>query len=146
MKCPLGHGELRAESHAGIAVEVCPSCGGEWLDHDDLQSLEKLVVNDPVVLSGMIEYQRHESERACPVCSKTMYGFDYRANPLEIDACPQGHGYWLDGGEEAEVKDLILRRARDLNRAASAESSFGSFLSGIRGQFGGRGRGNGRRY
>jgi Zn-finger nucleic acid-binding protein len=116
------------------------------LHHEDLQPLESVVVSDAGVLSGMIEYQPHESERHCPVCATTMCGFDYRGNPLELDACPDGHGYWLDGGEEARVKDLILQRARDLHRAANAEASFGSFLSGIRAKFGGRGRGSGLRF
>ena len=145
MNCPLGHGALHPETHSGIEVSVCTECGGEWLERGDLPALEKLVVKDAVVLSGMIEYQAHESDRACPVCAKRMYEFDYRANPLEIDACADGHGYWLDAGEEARVKDLILQRARDLHRAAGAEVSFGSFLSTVRSQFGGRGRGRGLR-
>jgi Zn-finger nucleic acid-binding protein len=146
VNCPLGHGELRTETHSGVDVQACAVCGGEWLHHDDLQTIEKAVVTDAVVLSGMVEYQPHETERRCPVCDRAMYEFDYRGNPLEIDACANGHGYWLDGGEEARVKDFILQRAHDLHRAASAEASFGSFLSGMRSQFGGRGRGRGLRF
>ena len=145
MNCPLGHGPLHPENHSNVEVHACGECGGEWLERNSLQALEKLAVNDAVVLSGMIEYLAHEGGRACPVCGKRMYEFDYRANPLEIDACGEGHGYWLDAGEEARVKDLILQRARDLHRAAGAEASFGHFLSGIRSQFGGRGRGGGLR-
>ncbi len=145
MDCPLGHGALHPENHSGVEVGACATCGGEWIQRADLQALERLAVKDAVVLSGMVEYQAHESGRACPVCGSLMYSFDYRANPLEIEACPAGHGYWLDAGEEARVRDLILQRARDLHRAAGAEASFGSFLSGIRSQFGGRGRNRGLR-
>jgi Zn-finger nucleic acid-binding protein len=140
MLCPLGHGELHPETHGGLDLQACSQCGGSWLVHSELQDLEARVASDPVVLSGMIEYQPHPSERRCPVCDKTMYEFDYRANPLEIDACPDGHGYWLDGGEEARVRQLILQRARDLHRTASAEASFGAFIGGLRKQLGGRGR------
>ena len=147
MDCPLGHGELQPDTHAGIEVQLCPVCGGEWLRRSDLEEIEKLAVRDAVVLSGMVEYQPHEGSRPCPVCGKRMYEFDYRANPLEIDACGDGHGYWLDAGEEASVKDLILQRARDLHRSVGAEASFGSFMSNVRSKFGGgRGRSGGLRY
>ena len=128
MNCPLGHGELHREAHSEVTVDVCAQCGGEWLDHDELAAFEAAAVSDRSVLAGMVEYQPHPGERRCPICDKPMYEFDYRANPLEIDACPDGHGYWLDGGEETRVRDLILQRARDLHRAASAEDSFGAFI------------------
>jgi Zn-finger nucleic acid-binding protein len=140
MDCPRGHGQLHAETHSGIDVDACAVCGGEWLDHDELQAIEATTVTDSFVLSGMIEYQPHDSELRCPVCQGSMYGFDYRANPLQLDACGQGHGYWLDGSEESRVRELIRQRARDLHRAATAEGSFGSFLNHLRGQMGGRGR------
>jgi Zn-finger nucleic acid-binding protein len=139
LTCPLGHGDLHTESHLELEVAVCEECGGEWLHHDELEALESATVHDATVIAGMREYSPHESDRRCPVCQAKLYEFDYRANPLELDACPQGHGYWLDGGEEARVRDLILQRARDLHRAAGAEESFGQFMTGIRGKLGGRG-------
>jgi len=140
MDCPLGHGELHPDVREGVEVEMCVECGGEWLDPNELEAIEAATVSDPVVLSGMVEYQPYAGERPCPVCKKSMYGFDYRANPLQIDACPDGHGYWLDDGEATRVRELIRQRARDLNRAARAEGSFGSFLAGMRSQLGGKGR------
>ena len=44
-----------------------------------------------------------------PECGGEMYEFDYGGNALEIDACAQGHGYWLDGA-----------------RSRGCESSFGN--------------------
>lgn len=140
MNCPLGHGPLQPEQRLGLDVEVCATCGGEWLDRHELGALEAVRVRDPFVLRGMIEYQPHPAGRDCPVCLKAMYEFDYRGNPLQLDACPDGDGYWLDGGEGRRVGDLIQQRARDLDRAASAEASFGSFINKLRGQLGGRGR------
>jgi Zn-finger nucleic acid-binding protein len=140
MNCPLGHGPLRTETHDGIEVDACPACGGEWLDHEEFPAIEAVAMRDEDVRKGMIEYMPRESERACPRCDGPMHEFDYRGNPLQLDACAAGHGYWLDGGEEARVKELIRQRARDLHRAASAESSFADFLSSLRGQLGGRRR------
>jgi len=119
-------------------MSVCAACGGEWLAHESLHALEAAVVRDAVVLSGMIEYQPHSSVLACPVFEKAMYGFDYRGNSLEIDACGEGHGYWLDGGEEERLQALVRQRARDLHRASLAEATFGGFLDKMRSQFGGR--------
>jgi Zn-finger nucleic acid-binding protein len=138
MECPLGHGPLTPESHAGLSVQACAQCGGEWLERDALAVVEASAVSDRSVLAGMVEYQPHASDRHCPQCGKEMYEFDYRANPLELDACPDGHGYWLDGGEEARVRDLIIQRARDLNRSASAQESFGAFMSSMRAKLGGK--------
>jgi Zn-finger nucleic acid-binding protein len=140
MLCPLGHGELQPETRVGLAVHVCPSCQGEWLRHEDLTALEGTAVRDAVVLSGTLEYQPHGSERSCPVCAEAMYEFDYRGNPLELDACPNSHGYWLDAGEDDRVRGLIRQRARDLHRAATAQASFGVFLKGLQQQVSNRTR------
>jgi Zn-finger nucleic acid-binding protein len=139
MNCPLGHGELQPETRADIAVESCAVCGGEWLARDALASIEASAVSDSNALAGMVEYQPNETKLPCPVCAKPMYEFDYRGNPLQLNACELGHGYWLDGGEESQVRELMRRRAQDLHRSAAAEGSFGSFINSIRGQLGGRG-------
>jgi Zn-finger nucleic acid-binding protein len=139
MNCPLGHGALQPETHGAIEVQACSNCGGEWLAHETFAGLEASAVADSTVLAGMVEYQPNQSDLPCPVCEKPMYEFDYRGNPLELNACELGHGYWLDGGEESRVRELMRQRARDLHRSAAAEGSFGSFLNGIRGQLGGRG-------
>ena len=139
MNCPLGHGALHPETHVEISVDACEVCGGEWLAHEVLKAIETAVVSDSTVLSGMVEYQPNETKLPCPVCQKPMYEFDYRGNPLQLNACEVGHGYWLDGGEESQVRELMRQRARDLHRSAAAEGSFGSFITSIRGQLGGKG-------
>jgi len=142
MDCPRGHGVLISERLDGFEVEACSTCGGKWLDSHELAELEAAAVNDADALRGMVEYSRNLGEMRCPSCQQRMLEFNYRANPLQLDACPEGHGYWLDGGEEQRVRELIRQRSRDLQRAASAESSFSSFLKGMRGKSS-RGRGAG---
>jgi hypothetical protein len=61
-----------------------------------------------------------------------MRAFNYRAYSLELDTCPDEHGYWLDAGEEGRVRDIINDRVRGLDRAASAEAAWGSFLNGLK--------------
>ncbi|MGI8925257.1 MAG: zf-TFIIB domain-containing protein [Tepidiformaceae bacterium] len=146
MQCPHGHGELNVEHHQAIEVDHCPVCNGRWLDHHELDQLEATGAPDPGDRRGMIEYSKRASTLNCPACGKRMTAFNYRANALELDFCDDEHGYWLDGGEEGRVRDLIEERVRDLYRAASAEQSWGEFLGGLR-NVGSkmRGRGRGRR-
>ncbi|HET9476765.1 MAG TPA: zf-TFIIB domain-containing protein, partial [Dehalococcoidia bacterium] len=69
----------------------------------------------------------------CPTCGKRMTTFNYRAYNLELDVCPEDHGYWLDAGEDGRVRDIIEERVRGLARAAGAEAAWGGFLSRLRG-------------
>lgn len=132
MDCPRGHGALIVEHHAGIEVDRCGECSGRWLDAHELDALEATAA-DPGARRGMVEYAKRPSDLRCPACSKRMVAFNYRANNLELDTCPDEHGYWLDAGESERVRDLIQQRVRDLDRAASAEASWGGFLGKLRG-------------
>lgn len=133
MLCPRCQVELAIEHHDGIEVDHCTGCNGRWLDHHELDLLEARTAPDPSSRAGMIQYAQRDSELNCPVCGKQMVAFNYRANPLELDTCEDEHGFWLDAGEEGRVADLIEDRVRGLNRAASAEEAWGSFLSGMGG-------------
>ena len=54
-----------------------------------------------------------------------MMEFNYRANDLAIDACPNGHGFWLDNGEDKRIKLLLEQRVKDLGRSNKAEKLWG---------------------
>jgi Zn-finger nucleic acid-binding protein len=114
-----------------IEVDHCPQCNGRWLDHHELEHLEATVA-DEGQRSGMIDYAKKDSEMLCPVCSKKMVAFNYRAYNLELDTCEDQHGYWLDAGEEGRVRDVMKERVEGLSRAANAEESWGKFLGGMR--------------
>ena len=130
MDCPRCHVPLKVEHHAGIEVDHCMQCNGRWLDHHELDELEARSAPDEDTRRGMVEYSKRESELKCPVCSKQMFAFNYRANPLELDTCEDQHGWWLDAGEEGRVSDLIEERVKGLARASDAEAAWGSFLRG----------------
>jgi Zn-finger nucleic acid-binding protein len=148
MQCPRDHTPLIEEHTHGIEVDHCPRCNGRWLDHHELDQLEATKAKDADHRTGMIEYSRRESDLNCPVCGEPMVAFNYRAYNLELDTCEQEHGFWLDAGEEGQVRDIIDDRVRGRNRAAKAEQAWGDFLDGVgggmwdnvRGFFGGRRR------
>ena len=134
MQCPRCHADLVVEQeYHGIEVDRCPSCEGRWLDHDELDLLEATVPSTSEERRATIKYAERQSELSCPRCGKTMTAFNYRAYNLELDACEDGHGWWLDAGEEARVREIIQERVRGLARAVSAEAAWGHFLGGLRG-------------
>jgi len=132
MKCPRCQADLVSEQeYHGIVVERCPSCEGRWLDLDELDQLEATVPSTAQERRATIRYSERRSELCCPVCGKEMTTFSYRAYSLELDACDD-HGYWLDGGEEARVREIIAERVHGLARSAAAEQSWAGFLGGLR--------------
>lgn len=133
VNCPRDGAELRVEELRGIQVDRCPECNGRWLDREELGQLEATVTSTEEQRVATIEYSNRESELSCPNCGVLMSTFNYRAYSLELDACREGHGYWLDSGEEGRVRDIIEERVKGLERAATAEASWDKFLDGIRG-------------
>ena len=95
---------------------------------------------------GTVEFAKHVSDLACPTCEQTMHAFNYRAYNLELDACSEGHGFWLDDGEAVRVREIMKERVRGLSRAAGAQTAWvrakggpgGGVLGQIKGLFGGR--------
>jgi Zn-finger nucleic acid-binding protein len=131
MLCPRDNTDLLIEHHQGIEVDHCPTCNGRWLDQEELGHLEATVASDDE-RSGTIEYSKRAGELKCPKCQKTMRAFNYRAVNLEIDTCEDGHGFWLDAGEEGKVRDVMEDRVRGLARSATAEQAWGDFLGRLR--------------
>jgi Zn-finger nucleic acid-binding protein len=134
VNCPRDNAELVVDQEHGIEVDRCPACNGRWLDHDELDRLEATVPSTEEQRLATIEYARRESELGCPRCSKPMRAFNYRAYDLELDACEDQHGFWLDAGEESRVRDIVKERVRGLKRASRMESGWGRFLDGLRGR------------
>jgi Zn-finger nucleic acid-binding protein len=141
MLCPRDNTELTVEHKDGIEVDHCETCNGRWLDPDELDLLEATVPSTPEERRATVQYARRNSELKCPVCSRQMTAFNYRAYDLEIDTCPDEHGFWLDAGENGRVRDIIAERVRDLERSANAEAGWRNFLGGMRNM---RRRGGGR--
>ena len=120
---------LVTERDYGFEVDRCPECNGRWLDYDELDQLEASTGATEAERRATIEYGERPSDLECPVCGK---------RNLELDECGEGHGYWLDAGEEGRVRDIVNERVRGLERSASAEAAWGRFLGGLK-----RGRGGG---
>ena len=121
--CPRDRTQLETVSEHGIQIDRCPTCRGAWYDYEELAELEATVADEDQRL-GTIEYAKHMSTLACPACEQVMHAFNYRAYNLELDACAEGHGFWLDGGESERVREIMKERIRGLQRAAGAQRSW----------------------
>ena len=130
MQCPRDETELAIEHMHGIEVDHCPTCNGRWLDHHELDQLEATRATEDE-RRATIAYAQRESELHCPVCGKQMRAFNYRAYDLELDTCEDEHGFWLDGGEDKRVLELMGQRTKDLSRAANAEKEWSKLLQRV---------------
>jgi len=123
LACPRDKTPLTMGTEHGIEVDGCPQCGGAWFEDEELEALESTVAADHY-RSGMIDYAKRESDLNCPVCGKRMRAFNYRAYNLELDACTDEHGFWLDAGEAAHVREIMNERVRGLDRAGAAQDAW----------------------
>lgn len=124
LQCPRDQTPLDMGKEHDIEVDHCPACKGAWYDDEELALLESTVADDPDHRRGMIDYAKRESELDCPVCSKRMRAFNYRAYNLELDACVEAHGFWLDAGESARIREAMQDRVAGLRRAQTSQAGW----------------------
>lgn len=111
-----------------IEVDSCPGCRGMWLDFNELDKLEDVTFDDDGHKGSMVHFQS-KTNNPCPMCGVGMDEFQYRLYDLKLDFCSQnGHGFWLDAGEDERVLELMRQRAKDIQRKVDAESAWGQTL------------------
>lgn len=145
MKCIEDGNVLEPSQTSGEPSMRCPVCSGAWLTEEAFHAVEDKSF-DAELVKGKMRYGEHPTEHACPHCGDKMTRFRYRANNLEIEACPNDAGYWLDHGEDRHIKDALKERKRGLDRSPAAERDWhrvgsgesGSILDRIRRLFGRR--------
>ncbi|MFO8072715.1 MAG: zf-TFIIB domain-containing protein [Polyangia bacterium] len=105
--------EPRGEGTDVVEVDVCPECGGMWLDREELERIDDNMFLDLEEVA-LEDVAPSEGDRAlhCPRCEGALAlrkahpaGFDR----VVIDTCPQCRGFWLDRGELAKMKDVSDR-------------------------------------
>lgn len=144
MKCPNDNTDLAPSKHGGVDVEQCASCNGMWLTRQELNQLEDEVFDFGDDEKGTLVFDPSPSSRKCPQCGKPMQTFQYRFYDLEMDFCGEGHGFWLDAGEDQKVLAAMKQEEAGLQRKVLAEDRWakqlrqlrsGTFLDKVRGLF-----------
>lgn len=128
MKCPKCGTTLVKKSYKGMMeVECCPSCRGMWLDFDELDRLED-VAFDQDELKGSLVHRELRTSFPCPHCETNLQEFQYRLYDLKLETCEQGHGFWLDAGEDVRVMGIMAVRVTEVQRKIDAESEWRGLL------------------
>ncbi len=120
MKCIEDGTVLEPSKTSGEPSMRCPVCSGAWLTDEALHAVEDKSF-DPELVKGQLRFGEHPTEHDCPHCGDKMTRFRYRGHGLEIEACPNDVGYWLDHGEDRHIKDALKDRVRGLNRRDGAQ-------------------------
>jgi uncharacterized protein len=102
MKCPKCKTETLSEfAVQGVPVDRCSSCNGIWFDARELSRL--LAEDGRHVASLRRENVKDEAggkKGFCPRdASDLLRVFSTIDRSVILDACPECHGIWLDGGE-----------------------------------------------
>lgn len=97
MKCIVCKDEMIFKDMKNVEIDVCPGCGGTWLDGGELKELTGFDIGVGRLLS-------------CYKCEITMQTKMVRG--VEIDICPKCSSIWLDGGELMELAGLDYNAGR----------------------------------
>ena len=131
MKCPKCGTRLVKKSYkAMMEVECCPNCRGMWLDFDELDRLED-VAFDQDEYKGSLVHREKETGYLCPQCESKLQEFQYRLYNLKLDTCENGHGFWLDAGEDVRVMGIMATRSAEIQRKIDAESEWRQTLKAM---------------
>ncbi len=85
-----------------VDVDLCPSCGGLWLDHGEIERLGRGKAEDlsrlRAALTGAASPDAaSETTTSCPACPGTLN--EVVLGPIHVEYCGKCHGIYLDKGE-----------------------------------------------
>jgi Zn-finger nucleic acid-binding protein len=116
MKCVHCKDEMIVKAVKGVEVDICPDCGGTWLDSGELKELTGYDLTAGRVLT-------------CLRCEKPMQTKMVRG--VEIDICPECSSVWLDGGELIKLSGFDYKAGRVLNCPKCNEQLQTKMLRGV---------------
>src|SRR5262245_60662229 len=88
-------------TYAGVEVDLCPNCGGLWLDKGELDKIEKGTEEQVDTLrkslGGTGKSTPSEIQTACVACDGTLK--EVELGEVTVDYCTKCGGMFLDRGE-----------------------------------------------
>lgn len=132
MKCPNCETELQTAVRHGIGVDACPACKGMWFSAQELERLEDEAFDLGDDEKGTLVFAAEPSPRLCPECAKPLQGFQYRLYDLPLEFCAEGHGFFLDAGEDDRVLALMRDEEKRVKRSDKAEQRWTRELRRLR--------------
>jgi Zn-finger nucleic acid-binding protein len=126
LNCPKCNAELTATIRHKIPVASCPSCKGAWFSKQQFKDLEDEVFDLDEHAKGTLVFSSAPTTALCPECATALRTFSYRLYDLELEYCQEGHGYWLEDGQDTKVLELMKTEEKAIDRSLSAESKWAS--------------------
>jgi Zn-finger nucleic acid-binding protein len=108
-----------------VEVDLCPSCGGLWLDHGEIERIGRGKAEEMDRLSKALTGSEKpdpasDTTNNCPACPGALK--EVVLGPVHVDYCSKCHGVFLDKGEldqaVAAVKGSTLRQVITLAATA----------------------------
>ncbi|HWE30305.1 MAG TPA: zf-TFIIB domain-containing protein [Polyangia bacterium] len=93
-----------------VEVDLCPSCGGLWLDHGEIERLGHGKPEDlgrlRTALAGTASPEPvSEASTSCPACAGQL--LEVELGPVHIEHCNKCYGIFLDKGELDEAVQAV---------------------------------------
>lgn len=115
MECPQCRTGLRSLEYEGITVDCCETCGGEFLDADELgqvvsarearfsPELRQRYKNHQPAFG--VPVQQKSRPICCPKCGGPMRVINYCGDSaIFINRCEECEGFWLDSDELEHIQ------------------------------------------
>lgn len=85
-----------------VEVDLCPSCGGLWLDHGEIERIGRGKPADmdnlrKALTGSATPEAASETTTSCPACPGQLK--EVVLGPVHVDYCTKCHGVFLDKGE-----------------------------------------------
>jgi len=85
-----------------IEVDLCPDCGGLWLDHGEIERLNRVADAEVGALRTALQASTapaspSDTTAHCPACSAALR--EVVLGPVRVDICTGCKGVFLDRGE-----------------------------------------------
>ncbi|MGH8127225.1 MAG: zf-TFIIB domain-containing protein [Gammaproteobacteria bacterium] len=132
VKCPKCNTDLTPTVRHKLKINCCPTCKGMWLEQQELGQLEDEAFDFGDDVKGTLAFHSTSTTAKCPECSAFLQKFNYRFYDMEMELCPNQHGYWLDAGEDNRVLELMKKEEKDYERKVLAEDQWSKTLHRLR--------------
>ena len=113
MNCPRDGATLQPRPVGETTIETCPTCGGMYLEHGQLNRIVPPTPGDVEFCTVDGDTFQHEDEYGpitCPHDGTTMRKVDFNIDTqIILDYCPTCHGFWIDPKELERITDEVKR-------------------------------------
>ncbi len=134
--CPRCGCGLEEEAYRGSTIDLCPRCGGLWLDTEEFafHASTRDTFNDPDIPRTYRKqpFSDPSGYLPCVRCNTPMVKQNFRRiSGILIDVCAR-HGVWLDAGELEQIRSFIANGGLDRSQDKAIQENRGAIETAAR--------------